>query len=148
MDEDQVVVETVDENVTTILAQEMRRCRLLEAGDIESLGMLLDTGLVHIHAVGQVDDKDSYLRGLRERVEVKHVSRPDPKVWVNNDLAILTGPLTNTVRLRGAAEWTTTTSYVTQIWQATDDGWKMRVYQATRMVDGQTSPASNAAPKS
>lgn len=118
--------------IEDIIAADRLRCRLIETGDLDGLARLLADDLIHVHAVGYVDDKASYLAGLRERLEVKEVARPRPAAWMADAVCVMTGPLTNTVRRRGDAEWATGTSFVTQVWKLVDGDWKMALYQATR----------------
>lgn len=119
--------------IEAIITADALRCRLIETSDLEGLARLLDDGLIHVHAVGYIDDKRSYLAGLRERIEVKGVTRSRPEARLAGDCCVLIGPLTNTVRRRGDSEWVTGTSFVTQIWMLDGGEWKQTLYQATRM---------------
>lgn len=121
-----------------ITADRLRR-RFIEMSDLDELARLLADDLIHVHAVGYVDDKASYLAGLRERLEVKEVTRPRPAAWMADAVCVMTGPLTNTVRRRGDAEWATGTSFVTQVWKLVDGDWKMALYHATRTAQPQSA---------
>lgn len=119
--------------IEAVIAADALRCRLIEASDLEGLARLLDDGLIHVHAVGYVDDKNSYLAGLRERLEVREVTRPRPATRLAGNCCILTGPLTNTVRRRGESQWGSGTSFVTQVWIRDGSEWRQAHYHATRM---------------
>ena len=59
-----------------ILALEQRRFKAMCAGDVGALDELLHRGLIYTHSSGAVDSKESYLRGLRDKVWDYHSIKP------------------------------------------------------------------------
>ena len=51
-----------------ILALEQRRFKAMIAGDTGELATLLHRDLKYTHSSGAVDSKDSYTRGVREKL--------------------------------------------------------------------------------
>lgn len=120
-------------------AVERRRCAAIVAGDLDTLSGLLADELVHVHTVGLVDDKPSYLSGIRDRLEVRSVERGPLHLRQFGDTVVMTGELTNTVRRRADgpdAEWLVLRSFATQVWvRAPDAGWRMVSFHASKLAD-------------
>src|SRR5215469_14471598 len=51
-----------------ILELEQRRFKAMCDGDADALGALLHDGLTYTHSSGTVDSKESYTRGVREKL--------------------------------------------------------------------------------
>lgn len=119
-----------------LLGAESRRCAAIVAADIDGLSDLLADNLVHVHTTGLIDDRDSYLAGIRDRLEVRSVERGVIQVRRFGEAAVMTGALTNTVRRRADgpdAAWTVLPSFVTQVWvRQPATGWRMASYHASR----------------
>ena len=121
-----------------LMAAERRRCAAIVAADVDGLSGLLADELVHVHTTGLIDDKPSYLSGIRDRLEVRSVERGPLRVRRFGDTAVMTGELTNTVRRRvdgPAAAWTVLPSFVTQVWvgpHTPGAGWRMASYHSSR----------------
>lgn len=120
-----------------LLATERRRCAAIMAADIGVLSGLLEGDLVHVHTTGLIDDRDSYLAGIRDRLEVRSVERGPLQVRRFGDAAVMTGTLTNTVRRRADgpdAVWTVLPSFATQVWVwAPGAGWRMASFHSSRL---------------
>nr|WP_047167551.1 nuclear transport factor 2 family protein [Sphingomonas sp. Y57] len=116
---------------------EARRCAALVAGDVATLVDILHPDLRHVHATGYADDLESYLDAVRLRLEVASVEWDDRDIVLWDDIALLSGTLTNSVRRRGDADWITMTSLVTQIWRRDGGLWRLYRYHACHRRDRQ-----------
>ncbi|QTH20132.1 nuclear transport factor 2 family protein [Rhizorhabdus wittichii] len=114
---------------------EARRCAALVAGDLAALLDILHPDLRHVHATGFVDDRESYVEGIRLRLEVASVEWKDAELVLWGDMAVLNGALTNRVRRRGDIDWMTMRSLVTQVWRGDGGPWRLYRYHACRQRD-------------
>ena len=122
----------------TLRTAEERRCKAIVAGDIASLETMLSDDLVHVHTVGLIDDKASYLAGIRDRLEVQSVERGPLAIRRYGTAAVMTGELTNTVRRRADgpdADWMVLRSFATQVWHCAPGGWVMASFHASRLAE-------------
>jgi ketosteroid isomerase-like protein len=60
--------EAIEMTRDQILALEQRRFKAMCAGDVGALDELLHRDLTYTHSSGAVDGKESYIRGVRERL--------------------------------------------------------------------------------
>lgn len=102
---------------------ERRRCTALMADDAEALAAMLADDLVHVHLNGTVDSKAGYLAGVREKYGFADVERGPLTVRVYGDVAVMTGTLTQKVRLKATGEIVPIRAFTTQTWLRTGDGW-------------------------
>ena len=107
-----------------ILALEKRRCTALTSGDVEALGELMADDLVHIHGNGAMDDKAGYLNGVETKYVFHRVERGDLNVRMYGDIAVVIGPLDQTVSVRGIDKLNQIKAIATQTWVRTSAGWK------------------------
>lgn len=117
---------------------EAKRCAALIAGDLATLLDILHPDLRHIHATGYADDRESYVEGIKLRLEIASVEWKDAELAVRGDIAVLNGVLTNRVRRRGDVDWMTMDSLVTQVWRGDTGPWRLYRYHACRQRDRQT----------
>ena len=95
---------------------ERARCLALEGGDISFLEAMLSDALVYVHSTGVVNDKDSLLAYLRERVQFTKVQRANLKLFEERGTVWLTGLMRLGGRRIPGNEPFASTSFVTQIW--------------------------------
>lgn len=107
-----------------ILELEKRRVAALIAGDIGALDALITPDLVHIHGSGQIDDKQAYLHGVESKYRFHRVERGDLNVRVYGDVAVVTGPLSQTVSISGEEKLHEVSALTTQVWARSGADWK------------------------
>jgi hypothetical protein len=73
-----------------ILALEQRRFKAMIAGDADELERLLHGDLRYTHSSGVTDSKESYLRGVRDKLwDYRSIETSDEVVSIYGDTAIL-----------------------------------------------------------
>ncbi|AXK81403.1 nuclear transport factor 2 family protein [Pseudolabrys taiwanensis] len=107
-----------------ILALEKRRCAALTSGNVAALRELMADDLVHVHGNGVMDDKDGYLKGVETKYVFHRVERGDLNVRVYADVAVVVGPLEQTVSVRGVDKLNQIKAIATQTWVRSGAGWK------------------------
>lgn len=117
--------------VNTIVELESARCRALVANDIDALGELIDEQLVHIHATGQVDDKQKYMGLVETAIRFLNVERKDLNVQVQGDVAVATGRLVQNIEFRSTGERREMDVMTTQVWSRRTGAWRQMTFQAT-----------------
>lgn len=115
--------------------REAERCRALVAKDIAALQQIVATGLVHIHANGQVDDRDAYFRVVESNLDFLEVLRGDLTVIPLARAAIATGRLEQLLRVRATGQEVRMKAVTTQVWVEQDGSWKQASFQATSLPD-------------
>lgn len=126
------VVAAADADVVVLLvALENRRRDALIAVDIPTLDALFDEHLVHIHAPGVTHTKAQLLEHVATRAAYLEITRGDLNIRIVDDVAIMTGLLTNRLRTREGGE-RTLGGVVTQVVHRDDDGtWRFISFQMT-----------------
>lgn len=119
---------------TIIRKQEEVRCQALVAGDYDTLGAMMTEDLVHIHANGHLDNKADYLSGVQAKLEFKAVARPDLKIRVYGDIAVATGPLNQTIRVKANDVTVEMKGMSTIIWRLDGGDWRICGFQATNIA--------------
>lgn len=107
-----------------IIALEKRRCAALTAGNIEAVRELMADDLVHIHGNGAMDDKAGYLKGVETKYVFHCIERGDLNIRVYGDVAVVVGPLEQTVSVRGVDKLNQIKAIATQTWVRSGTGWK------------------------
>ena len=69
--------------------------------DMATLDAIFADDLVHVHATGVVQDKETLLRHIESRRQFVAIERPGLTVRMYGDTAILTGALINTLQPPG-----------------------------------------------
>jgi len=116
-----------------IRAVETARVQALLAADGEKLASLLADDLVHIHANGLVDGKESYLAAATAKIEFLNIERPELRVRLVGDCAIVTGPLNQSLRLRDSGAILEMQMIVTQVWDKRSGQWLQNSFHAGRV---------------
>lgn len=118
------------ENETkAILHAEDRRRAALVAVDIPTLDELFAEDLVHIHSNARVDTKAQLLRHVEERRAYLRIVRGPLDVRVMGDVAIMTGRLTNYMRVDGKEK--ILDGMVTQVLRRERGAWRFVNFQLT-----------------
>jgi ketosteroid isomerase-like protein len=123
-----------DPRVAKILKLEERRRAALIAADIPMLDRLLADDLIHIHAGGNADTKPQYFSLVKNICEFMVIERPEIAIRFHGDVAIVTGPMKHTVRVKATREIRTMEAFGTQVWAPHGDTWQQVLYQATEIA--------------
>ncbi len=107
-----------------IIALEKRRCAALTSGNIEAVRELMADDLVHIHGNGAMDDKAGYLKGVETKYVFHRIERGDLNIRIYGDVAVVIGPLDQTVSVRGIDKLNQIKAIATQTWVQNGAGWK------------------------
>jgi hypothetical protein len=125
-----MVSSSVDSAVAAELSKlEQERCRALSEQDWPVLEALLADDYTHVHTTGRVEDKSTYISGMKERPRA--TSRGDLSVRVYGDSAVMMGTQTNKTDRGGHTELMH--SQVIQVWVKQGSGWKVVAGQNTRL---------------
>lgn len=122
---------TEQDIVSTIIELESARCRALVDNNIDALSELIDEQLVHIHATGQVDDKQKYLTLVETAIKFLSAERKDLNVQVQGDVAVATGRLMQSIEFRSTGERREMDVTTTQVWFRRSGAWRQVTFQAT-----------------
>src|SRR4051812_14811538 len=70
--------------------------------DIPALERLLDDQLVYMHSSGVADTKESYIRGLRDKIwDYRKIERTDQTVTIRANTALVFNRLRISISIRG-----------------------------------------------
>ena len=122
-----------DAIIAEIRELEQQRGRALVEADLKTMAELVADDVVHIHASGLVEDKAAYLLGVETKLDFQRVERPAPlTVRVYGDVAVATGPLDQTVAIKGPGTVIEMSTITTQVWVKKGSSWVQNSFQATR----------------
>lgn len=122
-----------DDAESIIRRREDERSRALVEADYTALADLVTDDLVHIHATGGVENKQAYIEGLKAKLEFLSVVRPNLDIRIYGDTAVSTGPLDQSVRVKGPGVTVDMRAMVTQVWRFEGGNWRICSFQATKM---------------
>lgn len=125
---------TKDPRVAKIIALDEERRAAMIAEDFAVLDRLLADDLVHIHAAGDADTKQQYFKLIAEFCAFVAIERGPMNVRFYGDTAVVTGPMTHTVRIKPTGAVRTMKAFGTQVWAPHGDSWRQVLYQATEIV--------------
>ncbi|WP_454806017.1 nuclear transport factor 2 family protein [Paraburkholderia fungorum] len=126
----------VDSIVEHLLELERLRRDSLVSKDFDTLATLLADEIVYTHSTGAVQDKQTYLAYARNALTFLSIERGELTVRVYGNVALMTGPMTNTVMAPSLKEPMQVRSNVLQLWVHEHGSWTMAAFQATRAPDG------------
>ncbi len=112
---------------------EKERGRALVAADWPALAALLADDLVHVHTSGATDDKPAYLDAVSTKLQFLKVERIAYRVRCFGDIAVATGTLAQSVRVKGPGTVLDLRMATTQVWALRDGRWLQNTFQATRI---------------
>ena len=123
-----------DPRVAQVIAREKARQMALIAADFRALDQILADDLIHVHGGGNVDSKAQYFDLLKTLFTFTAIERAAPDIRFLGDAALMTGEMTQTVRLTVSGEVKTIRAFGTQIWAMRGGEWRQMLYQATEIV--------------
>jgi len=126
--------DVADPRAAKIIELEERRRAALIAADIPALDRLLADDLIHIHAGGSAETKAQYFAMVKNVCKFMAIERPEIAVRFHGDVAIVTGPMKQTVRVKATKEIRNRDAFGTQIWAPHGDTWRQVLYQATEIA--------------
>lgn len=114
-----------------VRALEQARLEALERHDVDAVESLLAADLVHVHATGQVENKQDFIAHLRALP--RRTARRSLDIRIFGETAVLTGEVVNTLVRPGRTEPESISMYVTQVAHKRGDDWLFVSFQATRL---------------
>lgn len=114
-----------------LLEVEQQRQRALTQADLATLQSLLADELIHIHSTGMVHNKTQFLQHVQRMGGFVAIERETPHILINGDVALLTGPVCNTVRLLESGETKTRYGFSTLVLRRAPTGWQIILSQLT-----------------
>jgi ketosteroid isomerase-like protein len=124
---------TDDPRAPRIIALDEQRRAAMIAEDFVALDRLLADELIHVHAAGNADTKAQYLKMIADFCGFEAIERGPMTVRFYGDTAIVTGPMTHTVRIKPTGATRTMEAFGTQVWAPHGDSWRQVLYQATEI---------------
>jgi uncharacterized protein (TIGR02246 family) len=122
---------TVEQEVLT--AEQSRRDALV-ADDMTAFALLIADDVTYVHTTGIVQGKAELLHHAGAFLRFINIERHNLQVRViDEDHAVMTGGMTNTVARRGFDERVEVQAFVTQVWERREDRWQSVNFQATRL---------------
>lgn len=119
--------------VKEVMDCERRRCNALVARDFEELRRLVAREITHTHTRGVTDDYDQYFDLVENRLRFLKVTRGDLLVRIFDDVAVMTGPMSNLVQPVGQSDPIEVHSQVLQVWSRRGDVWTQVAFQSTTL---------------
>jgi hypothetical protein len=123
-------------DVDQLLALEALRRRSLVERDFDTLGQLFTGDLTYVHSLGTVQDRATYLDYVRGPMRFLSIERPSLDVKLYGDVAVMTGPMVNTITAPRLVQPLEVSAFVTQVWKrGGESGWQIANFQATRLPE-------------
>jgi ketosteroid isomerase-like protein len=123
------------DTVAEITQLENARGAALMAADWPALAALIADDVVHIHANGHSEDKVQYLSSVQTKLEFIKVKRVSLYVRCAGNVAVATGVLDQTVRIKEPGTVVDMHVATTQTWIRQSDGhWAQSSFQATNIA--------------
>ena len=117
-------------NKNDILALEQRRFKAMIAGDAGELETLLHRDLKYTHSSGAVDSKDSYTRGVREKLwDYQSIKTSSETVSVHDDTALVHCRLQIDLEVKGAPRQVD--SIALTVWIKDEGRWQVLAVHST-----------------
>jgi len=118
-----------------ILALEQRRFDAMIAGDAGALEALLHRDLKYTHSSGTVDTKDSYVRGVREKLwDYRSIETENETASVYGDTAIVHCRLRIDLTVKGVPRQVD--SLALAVWIKDDGRWQVVAVHSTAHPKG------------
>lgn len=119
-----------DDAIAQIRKLEEKRSQALLAADLGALSALMADDLVHIHTTGVVETKAQYLAGVQNRLQFLAANRRDYAVRVYGDVAVATGRLDQTVKIKASGQERKLEAVTTQVWRKSGGSWVICSFHA------------------
>lgn len=114
-----------------ILQAEQRRQQALVAVDLAELDRLFAEDLIHVHSTGLVHNKSQLLKHIDRKRGFISIQRGPLDVKIENNIAIVTGSITNHMHAKNGDGEIELEGFVTQVLRRTGDGWQFINFQFT-----------------
>ena len=125
-----MATETNDRLAAEIRALEDRRCQSMIDKDLKTIDALYADELVYTHSNAGVDDKASYLGSIKSgKFDYKAIKRPDEKIQIFGDTAVVTGRAEINVRVNGVDRDLNSRYLI--VWVKRGGGWQVVAWQST-----------------
>lgn len=122
--------QTNDRLAAEIHALEDRRCQAMIDKDMKALESIYADELVYTHSNASVDDKASYLAGIKSgKFDYKSIKRPEESIRVVGDTAIVAGRAEISVRADGTDRQLNSRYLI--VWVKRGGGWQAVAWQST-----------------
>ena len=122
-------------NKNDILALEQRRFKAMIAGDAGELETLLHRDLKYTHSSGAVDSKDSYTRGVREKLwDYQSIKTSSETVSIHGDAALVHCRLQIDLEVKGAPRQVD--SIALTVWIKDEGRWQVLAVHSTPYPKG------------
>lgn len=121
---------STDATKKQIQALEDRRCQAMIDKDMKTLETLYADELVYTHSSATVDNKQSYLAGIKSgKFDYKSIKRPDPDIRIVGDTAVVTGRVEISVRADGVDRQLSSRYII--VWVKRGGNWQAVAWQST-----------------
>ena len=113
-----------------ILALEQRRFKAMIAGDAGELATLLHRDMKYTHSSGAVDSKDSYTRGVREKLwDYQSIKTSSETVSIHGDAALVHCRLQIDLEVKGVPRQVD--SIALTVWIKDEGRWQVLAVNST-----------------
>ncbi|MGK3123744.1 nuclear transport factor 2 family protein [Candidatus Pantoea formicae] len=129
----------MNSDITSLMAFEKRRQAALISADVEALSVMLADDLIHIHSTGLVHNKVQFIEHIRRMGGFISISRAEPQIQICGDIAMLTGPTRNAVRLLENGKYAERHGFSTLIARRTLTDWEILLSQLTPILERTTA---------
>lgn len=124
-----------DPAIEAVLDFERRRFAAMCAGDVETLEVFMRDGMTYTHSSGIIDTKESYIRGVREKLWDYRQIRPSrQRVTLIGDTALVLARLEIDVVIAGAPKQVDSTALTVLVRENGD--WRAAAIHSTKFAEG------------
>ena len=118
-----------------VLALDERRIKAMIAGDVGELEKLLHRDLKYTHSSGLVDSKDSYIRGVREKLwDYQSIKTTNMLMTVYGDTALIHCRLQIDLEVKGVPR--RVDSLALTVWIKDEGRWQVLAVHSTAYPKG------------
>ncbi|WP_458370309.1 nuclear transport factor 2 family protein [Pseudomonas fluorescens] len=130
---------STEPSITELISSlEELRYQAMQSSDLKSIQHLLHPELSYVHSSGKVDNRDSFLKNLRDGLSVYHrIQHVVHKVYQSGDTAIVFGEMVADITSHGVAK--TIQNRTLNVWLKTGTNWQLFAYQPTPIATGSSS---------
>lgn len=121
-----------------ISALEEQRYQAMQSNDLENIQCLLHPELSYVHSSGKVDNRDSFMKNLRDGLSIYHrIQHVVHKVHQSGDTAMVFGEMVADITSHGEAK--TIQNRTLNVWLRTGMNWQLFAYQPTPIATRSSS---------
>ena len=122
---------TAGDEKALILEAERRRQSAVVEIDLATLDDLFAEDLIHVHSTGLVHRKRELLRHIDRKRGFIAIERGELDIRIEENVAVMTGPITNRMRGNTGASEIIMHGFVTQVLRRYPDAWRFTNFQLT-----------------